>query len=69
MKFSEFTKERLRSAKIIRQLKRDGYEEVGEGGGKLWEIYRGHRLGHKILDAVISPNGMSIYVKIGAKPC
>jgi len=43
-----------------------GYEEVGEGGGKLWEIYRGGRVGAKIVDAIVAPHGMSVYVKIAA---
>jgi len=41
-----------------------GYEEVGENGGKLWEIMRGGRVGSQIVDAVVAPHGLSVYVKI-----
>lgn len=42
----------------------DGWEEVGEGGGKLWELYRGYRRGHRIVDVRITPDGLSLLVKI-----
>jgi len=57
-----------RKALAYRRAKRDwiraGYEEVGEDGGQLWEIYRGFRQGQKIQDVRIAPDGMSLFVKI-----
>jgi hypothetical protein len=44
---------------------REGFEEIGEDGGMLWEIYRGFREGQIILAARIAPDGMSVWVKIG----
>ena len=46
------------------KLSDDGWEEVGEGGGRLWELHRGYRTGHRIVDARITPDGMSMLVKI-----
>ncbi len=45
-------------------LRAEGWEEVGEGGGKLWELYRGFRTSHRIVDARITPDGLSLLVKI-----
>jgi len=50
--------------RVVTHLVSDGYEEIGEGGGRLWEIYRGARVGQRITDAVVAPDGMSVYVKI-----
>lgn len=64
MKVTERTRKVLSYRRTIRDLKRDGFEEVGEGGGKLWQIYRGGRQGQKIRDVRIAPDGMSLFVKI-----
>jgi hypothetical protein len=47
-----------------RKLLADGWEEVGERGGNLWELYRGFRYNCRIVDARITPDGMSLLVKI-----
>lgn len=47
-----------------RNLEAKGYEEVGEGGGKLWELYRGYRRNQRIVDAIVAAHGMSVFVKI-----
>jgi hypothetical protein len=41
----------------------EGWEEVGEGGGKLWELYRGARHDHVITDVRIAPGGKSLLIK------
>lgn len=64
MKVTQITKDALSARRQRRELLAVGYEEVGEGGGRLWEIYRGGRVGHKIRDVVIGKHGMSIYVRI-----
>lgn len=60
--------ERTRQAHAYRKMSRDllatGWEEVGEGGGKLWELYRGYRTEHHIIDVKIAPGGKSLFVKI-----
>lgn len=52
-----------RRSKPPRDLIREGYEEVGESGGKLWELHRGCRWDHVITDVVIAPNGKSLFIK------
>lgn len=55
---------RLTYPEMTRLVRDDGWEEIGEGGGKLWELYRGFRTSHRIVDARIAPDGKSIFVKI-----
>lgn len=72
MKLTKGSKEILSYRRIKRDSDRqtakwalEGFEEIGEGGGQLWEIYRGFREGQIILAARIAPDGMSVWVKIG----
>mgnify|MGYP001614274903 CR=1 FL=1 len=64
MKVTDRTRRVLHYRRITKRWMADGYEEIGERGGKLWEIYRGGRLGQRITDAKVAPDGMSVYVKI-----
>lgn len=64
MKVTGLTKRFLASRRQRRQLIAKGYEEVGEGGGLLWQLERGGRIGHRIVDAIIAVEGRSVYVKI-----
>lgn len=64
MRFTERTKSALAYRRQKRDLESRGYEEIGERGGNLWEIYRGGRMGQKIVDAVVATHGMSVFVKI-----
>lgn len=57
------TKRALETRRTHRDLVRDGYEEVGEGGGRLWELHRGCRTDHIITDVVIAPDGRSLFIK------
>jgi hypothetical protein len=68
MKVTLLTRQQLAHRRAIRDLERRGYEKVGDGGGRLWELYRGDRIGHHIIDAVVAPNGLAVYVKIVPKP-
>lgn len=63
MRVTDFTRDALRSRKEDRDMKKDGWERVGEGGGKLWELYRGGRWNHRITDAQISVDGKSLWIK------
>lgn len=63
---TEHTKFILAIARQRRDLYAKGYEEVGENGGKLWELYRGARCNHRITDAVVAVHGKSVYVKVEA---
>jgi hypothetical protein len=63
MKFTEFTKGRLACERDEREMTAAGYERVGEGGGALWELYRGARVGHVITDVKIAKDGISLWIK------
>jgi hypothetical protein len=41
MLVTDRTREALRCRRVRRKLAADGFEEVGENGGKLWELQRG----------------------------
>lgn len=64
MRVTEVTRRILASRRQDRDLTAKGYEEVGEGGGLLWQLYRGGRMHCRIVDAIISVDGKSVYVKI-----
>lgn len=50
-------------------MKARGYEEVGDNGGKLWELQRGYRIFHIITDVVIGIDKKSLWVKIEKEEC
>jgi hypothetical protein len=64
MKLTSLTKRALAQRRFIREWEAKGYEEIGEGGGRLWELYRGYRTDCRITDAKVPPGGRSIWVKI-----
>lgn len=64
MLVTTLTREMHAARKIRRRLVAGGYEEVGEGGGKLWELYRGYRYDHRIVAVEIDPSGKSLWVKV-----
>lgn len=64
MKFNERTIRGLKIARQRRELTALGYEQVGEGGGRLWELERGYRYDHEIVDAIVGADGRSVWVKI-----
>ena len=64
MLVSDLTRRAHAYRKMARDLLGKGWEEVGEGGGKLWELYRGYRTDYRIVDVKIAPGGKSLFVKI-----
>jgi hypothetical protein len=46
-----------------RDMPKAGWEYVGEGGGKLWELNRGYRIGHRIAEVKIAADGVGVWVK------
>jgi hypothetical protein len=64
VRLTELSRRALRVRRFQREMTALGYEEVGENGGRLWEIRRGWRVGSRIVDAVVAPHGLSVYVKI-----
>ena len=65
MKVTERTRRILKHRRHSRDMIKDGWERVDDGGGMLWEINRGYRLGQKILACQISLCGTFLWVKIG----
>ena len=60
---SAISKETIRIRRDYRDMELAGYEYVGERGVNLWELYRGWRYDHKIVEAVIAADGRGIWVK------
>ena len=58
---TEFQKRALAYRREKRDMEKAGYERVGEGGGNLWELYRGGRYNHRIIDAKISVDGKEVF--------
>jgi len=63
MRLTDRSREILQYRKAVRDLLKVGYEEVGESGGKLWELHRGGRRHHEITDVVIGPDRKSLFIK------
>jgi hypothetical protein len=57
--------QRARAAhrRAVASLAAEGFEPVGEGGGKLWELYRGVRTNHVITDVRIGPDRKHVWIK------
>jgi len=68
MMVTPLTKEILRCRRERRRLASDGWQEVGENGGCLWQLHRGARLNHVISDVRIAPEGRTIFIKIANFP-
>lgn len=68
MKVTDLTRDVLMCRRDQRQMMADGWERIGEGGGKLWELYRGFRVGHVITDVRIAADGISLWIKTDRKP-
>lgn len=64
MKVTAFTRATLASRRQSKELFAKGWEEVGEGGGKLWELHRGYRHDYRIVAVQIGADGKRLYVKI-----
>lgn len=63
MKVTEHTRDALRCRRERRRLEAEGFEEVGERGGNLWQLHRGSRQDHVIVDVRIAPEGKSLFIK------
>ena len=69
MKVTNLTRTRLACRRQARNLMALGYEEVGERGGRLWELYRGGRTDHIITDVKVAVGGKSLFVRTEKVPC
>jgi hypothetical protein len=63
---TQWQKDVLSGRRESREMTKAGWEYVGEGGGRLWELVRGPRQAHRIVEARISSGGKGVWVKIGA---
>lgn len=64
MKVTDWTRRALHYRRTVKQWRAEGFEDLGEDGGNLWEIYRGGRVGQTIKEVRIAPNGMSVFVRV-----
>ena len=68
MHVTDRTREVLRCRRIRRKLVADGFEEIGESGGHLWELHRDIKRDHDTITAVaIAPEGETLFVKTERK--
>jgi hypothetical protein len=61
---NQFTRDVLAARRQRRELTARGYEELGEGGGRIRDLIRGRRRDHRIVDAIVSNSGTFVWVKI-----
>jgi hypothetical protein len=61
---TQWMKDSLAARREARDMTKAGWEWIGEGGGKLWELYRGWRTDQHIVDAKVSYSGLGVWVKI-----
>lgn len=64
MRFTPLTHSALNYRRARAALEAQGFEHLGEGGGTLWQLYRGSRTSHRITDVRILPGGKDLMVKI-----
>lgn len=65
MKVTANTKRILKYRRHVRDMKKTGWEKVGDNGSRLWELDCGGRVGQVILDCQISLCKKYLWVKIG----
>lgn len=68
MKVTDRTRRVLHYRRTVKAWLAEGFEEVGESGGNLWQIYRGCRQGQIIHEARIAPDGMSLFIRVAPPP-
>lgn len=68
MKLTPFAKSALAVRRERRDMPKEGWEPVGEGGSALWELYRGGRTDHIITDVRIAADGKSLWIKTAKRP-
>jgi hypothetical protein len=57
-------KEVLAQRRERRDMLKAGWEWVSEGGGALWELHRGFRIGYRIVEAKVGRSGLGVWVKV-----
>jgi hypothetical protein len=68
MLVTDRTREALRCRRIRRKLATDGFEEIGESGGHLWELHRDIKRDSNTITAVaMAPEGKTLFVRVEQK--
>jgi hypothetical protein len=67
MRVTQATRNLLAIRRQRRRLFAAGYEEITERGGNLWELHRGGRQDHRIVDVQIGVDGRSLFAKVEAQ--
>jgi len=67
MLVTDFTRRTHRVRKFRKEMLAKGWEQLGEGGGNIWQLTRGHRTYARIVDCVVDPSGKSVWVNIEPK--
>jgi hypothetical protein len=57
----------LNRLRDIRDFKISGHVEVGENGENLWQLHRGGKTGHIIIDVKIGRDGKTLWIKTKEK--
>lgn len=52
-----------------RDMPRQGWELVGEGGGRLWELVRGGRWNCRIVDVRVAACGKALWIRVEKAKC
>ena len=66
MLVTKFTRRALAVRRERRDMPKLGWELVGERGGKLWELHRGNRTHHRIVQTMPALCGKAIWMKTKA---
>ena len=67
MKVTPLNKHALACRSEQRRMLAAGWERIGEGGGELWQLYRGGRVGHVITEVRIAHDGISLWIRTSRK--
>jgi hypothetical protein len=63
MRVTDFTRSALAVRRDHRDREREGWEYINENGGNLWELHRGGRWDHRIVDVRVSACGKALWIK------
>lgn len=61
---SERTREALAYRRFERLMVSEGYVRISENGSPLGRLIRGSWVGRRIMDARVSPSGLSVFIKV-----
>lgn len=61
---TQWQKDVLAMRRETRAMDKAGWEYLGEGGGRIWELTRGWRWDHHIVAAKVALDGKGVWVKV-----